>query len=125
MKLQLAAGDPNHAIRRCARENHAFSLVIGETTYVQSLILTPEAVELWPVAEVAQLTRNEFERLASLPVKVLLLGTGSRLCFPDPAITQPLMARGLGLEVMDTAAACRTYNVLLADGRQPGAALIA
>ena len=68
--------------------------------------------------------REDFERLSELATDVLILGTGTAISFPDPAITRPLMTRGIGLEVMDTAAACRTYNILVADGRNPAAALI-
>ena len=54
----------------------------------------------------------------------MILGTGPRLRFPAPALSKSLIARRIGLEVMDTAAACRTYNVLLAEGRSVVAALL-
>ena len=124
MKLHLAGHDQNHAIRSCVRNNDSFCLVVGEAEYSQSLILTPEAVELWAITRVTELAREDFERLSQLSTEVLILGTGPDITFPEPSITRPLMAQGIGLEVMDTAAACRTYNILLADGRNPAAALI-
>ena len=56
--------------------------------------------------------------------EVILLGTGNRLQFPHPRLTQPLQQAGIGLEAMDTVAACRTYNILMAEGRQVLAALL-
>lgn len=56
--------------------------------------------------------------------EVILLGTGSRLHFPRPDLTRPLQLAGIGLEAMDTVAACRTYNILMAEGRQVLAALL-
>ena len=124
MKLQLAGHDQNHAIRSCVRTNDSFCLVVGEAEYTQSLIITSEIIELWPISQVSELDRKDFERLSQLSTDVLILGTGPTISFPEPTVTQPLMARGIGLEVMDTAAACRTYNILLADGRNPAAAII-
>ena len=56
--------------------------------------------------------------------EVILLGTGNRLQFPHPRLTRPLQQAGIGLEAMDTVAACRTYNILMAEGRQVLAALL-
>lgn len=90
-----------------------------------SVILTPAAVTVWEVAAVAELTARHFERLADLGAEVVLLGTGARLTFVPAALTQALMRRRIGLEVMDTPAACRTYNILAGDGREVAAGLIA
>ena len=70
------------------------------------------------------LTEAVFARLAALPVEILLLGTGPSLSFPHPRLTQPVRDAAIGLEVMDTAAACRTYNILLAEDRRVAAALV-
>jgi uncharacterized protein len=59
-----------------------------------------------------------------LNVKVVLLGTGEQLRFPTPDTTRHLVEQGIGVEIMDTAAACRTYNVLVSEGRAVAAALI-
>ena len=56
--------------------------------------------------------------------EILVLGTGERQVFPEPQVIVALAARGIGLEVMDNGAACRTYNILLAEGRKVALALI-
>ena len=63
-------------------------------------------------------------QLATLEAELVILGSGTRNRFPPPAWLAPLMARRLGLETMDTAAACRTYNILAGEGRNVVAALI-
>ena len=98
---------------------------VADKWYDHSLLLTAQTVQIWDVAEASALRAAHFRQLAELGVEVILLGTGKRAVFPPPALTQPLMGKRIGLEVMDTAAACRTYNVLVADGRSVAAALIA
>ena len=104
---------------------NTFRIRVGETDYRQSIILTSRSVEMWDVATAEALTRGHFEHLATFETEVVILGTGSTIVFPDPALTRPLIARGVGLEVMDTSAACRTYNILAGDGRPCIAAVIA
>ena len=65
-----------------------------------------------------------FETLADLSVEMVIFGSGSRLRFPPPAWLAPLMAKRIGLETMDTAAACRTYNILAGEGRPVAAVLL-
>lgn len=98
---------------------------IGQRVIARSCIVTPERiVEAWPVTEPAQLVAGDLDELFALAPEIVILGTGSTLDFPPPAIGAALAARGIGLEVMDTAAACRTYNVLVHEGRGVAAALI-
>lgn len=93
--------------------------------YGGSLIVTPEKlIPDWRPAPVKELLLEDMEQVITLSLEVLLLGTGRTLQFPPPTLMAGLAARGIGLEVMDTAAACRTYNILAAEGRQVGAALI-
>ncbi|TAG47343.1 MAG: hypothetical protein EAZ30_10135 [Betaproteobacteria bacterium] len=61
---------------------------------------------------------------AALDAEIVIIGTGARLVFPAPAALQPLRDARIGFEVMDSRAACRTYNVLLAEGRKAGLLLI-
>lgn len=90
-----------------------------------SLLLLPQQLEPgWGVAGFDALSEADFARIAALDCEVLLFGTGRRQRFPRPALLQPLMAARIGVEVMDTAAACRTYNILLAEGRKVAAALL-
>ena len=98
---------------------------IGGVWYRRSVILTPESVTLWEVGAAAELTAAHFERLADLGAEVIILGIGARAAAIPAAITQPLMRRRIGLEIMNTPAACRTYNIIATDGRPAAAALIA
>ncbi len=101
-----------------------YRIRIADTWYTQSLILTPQGVQLWAVEAVSALRMTHFQALAELGAEVVILGVGARAVFPDSALTRPLMPKRLGLDVMDTAAACRTYNILAGDGRAAVAALI-
>ena len=78
----------------------------------------------WGVAGFEGLTVASFEAISELQPEVVVFGSGERLRFPKPALLQTLMKRRIGLETMDTPAACRTYNVLLAEGRSVVAALL-
>ena len=97
---------------------------VNGTRWESSVIVLPDRTESWGVAGFDALTEGIFTRLAELPIEILLLGCGSRLRFPHPRLTQALMRAGIGLEVMDTPAACRTYNFLLEEGRRVAAALL-
>jgi uncharacterized protein len=66
-----------------------------------------------------------FEWLRAQGAEIVLLGTGPRLRFPHPSLTRPLLEAGIGLEVMDTGAACRTYNLLASEGRKVLAVILA
>ncbi|MDD5248385.1 MAG: Mth938-like domain-containing protein [Rhodocyclaceae bacterium] len=91
----------------------------------RSLLLQPDRIDAaWGPDAFAELTAAHLAPLATLGCDVLLLGTGPRQRFPAPAILRPLIEARVGVEVMDTPAACRTYNILVAEGRQVAAALI-
>jgi uncharacterized protein len=89
-----------------------------------SLIVTAEGVEAWTPGSFDALSADDFRRLADLGVEIVLLGTGPRQRFPHPRLTAPLGAARVGLEVMDTKAACRTYNILVAEARRVALALL-
>jgi uncharacterized protein len=89
-----------------------------------SVIVTADQVLPWDIDDPHALTEAVFAGLAVLPVEILLLGTGPSLSFPHPQLTQPIRDAAIGLEVMDTPAACRTYNILLAEDRRVAAALV-
>jgi uncharacterized protein len=89
-----------------------------------SVIVLPGRIVDWPVASFAALAEEDFERIADLKPEVVLLGTGARLRFPHPGLAAPLARAGIGLEVMDLQAACRTYNILAAEERLVAAALV-
>jgi uncharacterized protein len=100
-------------------------LRIGERSYATSVIVTAATIiEPWRPRSVAEVTATELEPVLGLGPEVVLLGTGPRQQFPDVAILRLLQEQRIGIEVMDTAAACRTFNVLVAEGRPVAAALI-
>jgi uncharacterized protein len=82
------------------------------------------AVLAWPVERFSDLAEAHFEALAKLGPELVIFGSGERLRFVRPALMRALIDSRIGVETMDTAAACRTYNVLLAEGRSVVAALL-
>jgi len=98
-------------------------MVNGER-HASSLIVLPDRVLPWAATSFAALGEADFAPLADLGLEIVLLGTGPRLRFPPPALTRPLVEARVGLEVMDLQAACRTYNILVAEERRVAAALL-
>lgn len=95
-----------------------YVIINGQRYAAPSLIVTPdEIIEDWRVGNFAQLNENHFQALLALKPEIALLGTGTALRFPHPRLSACLTNAGIGLEVMDTGAACRTYNILVAEGR--------
>ena len=93
--------------------------------YSSSLLLgLDNRLEDWPVANITELAIEHLAPIWQNTPDIVLLGTGQKLVFPAMDIYQQFVTRGIGLEVMDTAAACRTYNVLLAEDRRVLALLI-
>jgi uncharacterized protein len=100
-------------------------IIVNNQSIRQSVIVTPERIITdWPPQCFAELQAAHLEWLFELQPEIVLLGTGARQQFPHPRLTYPLLNRGIGVEVMDTAAACRTYNFIMAEGRQVAAALL-
>ncbi|MCK7576135.1 MAG: Mth938-like domain-containing protein [Chromatiales bacterium] len=93
--------------------------------YTRSLILTPsEIIEPWGPTSPADLTREHLTAIADFAPRVVLIGTGEQPALLDPRLYLSLLERGIGVEVMTTGAACRTYNILMAEGREVVAGLI-
>lgn len=78
----------------------------------------------WPCGQFSDLLEVHFAQLAEFDTELVVFGSGSKLRFPSPAWLAPLMQRRIGFETMDTHAACRTYNILSAEGRKVVAALL-
>jgi uncharacterized protein len=97
---------------------------INKVRHASAVLLTPDRVEPWAVASFDALDAGDLQRLRALDPEVALLGTGSRQRFPHPRLLRALSEARIGLEVMTTAAACRTYNILMAEGRKVVAALL-
>ena len=99
---------------------------INQNRHAGSLIVLPtRLIENWRPRTFADLAAEDFAGLAALEVEIVLLGTGEQLRFPHPQLTRALMEKRIGLETMSTAAACRTYNILMGEGRAVAAALLA
>jgi uncharacterized protein len=100
-------------------------IAVNGRRLTRSFLLTPQRlVEGWPPASFEQLTEAHLQAIAELDCPIVLLGTGKRQRFPAPALLRPLIDRRIGVEIMDSQAACRTYNILMAEGRDVAAALI-
>ena len=98
---------------------------MNEVAYVAPLIvLADRVVSPWRPHTFTDLTESDFADLAALGVEIILLGTGAVQKFPHPRLTRALIEKRIGLEVMNTGAACRTYNILVAEGRSVAAALL-
>lgn len=78
----------------------------------------------WPVTRFETLKPTDFTPLATSGAELVIFGSGQRLRFPQPAWLRSLVGRGIGLETMDTPAACRTYNILASEGRKVVVALL-
>jgi len=98
---------------------------VGPAPFVSSLLVPWAGPVLpWPVQTFDELNAELFEQIARLDPELVIFGSGSRLRFPKPPWLQALIRRHIGVETMDTPAACRTYNVLVSEQRSVVAALI-
>lgn len=120
MKLQASAPTTQH---RFTAYGEGYVMVNG-ARHAASVIVLPERIEPWAVAGFEALAEAHFAALAALAPEVVLLGTGNRLRFPPPRFTSALTRAGIGLEVMDVQAACRTFNILADEERHVAAALL-
>jgi uncharacterized protein len=100
-------------------------VTVNGETITSSVILTPQhIIRDWLPALFDEMKASHLERFDQLDPEIILIGTGDTLRFPPAAWTAAYLARGIGVEIMDTAAACRTYNVLLSEDRRVVAALL-
>ena len=100
-------------------------ITIGTRDIRASFIMDNEEIILdWPVTDAAELTVADMETAITKRPEIILLGTGSRLVFPVNEVRTAVLSKGIGFEVMDTRAACRTFNILAGESRRVVAALI-
>lgn len=100
-------------------------IAVNGRRMTRSFLLTPhQLIENWPPDSFDRLTEADIGLVAELGCPIVLLGTGSRQYFPHPALLRGLIEKRVGVEIMDSAAACRTFNILMAEGRDVAAALI-
>ncbi len=121
MKFALQSPSSENLVQACSTAE----IRVGEHIIRSSVILTATDIVFdWPPTRVDELTTEHLQRALDFRPEVILLGTGARQVFPDARIVAAVQSAGVGFEVMDTRAACRTFNVLVHEGRKVAAALI-
>ncbi len=121
MKLHYSVQDGLNIIKAYTHD----SVTINDDTFTQSIIVQATAMNTnWAPQTIEQLDAASIEALAELDTEIILLGTGQQQRFPDRRLFIPLYERKIGIEIMDTPAACRTYNILLEEERAVTAALL-
>ncbi len=121
MKFQPERAEGVNVITR----QEAQQVWVGATPYSTSVLVPWQGeVQTWPAASPLQLNAEHFERILALQPQLVIFGSGPRLQFVKPALYRALIEHHIGVETMDTPAACRTFNVLAAEGRAVVAALI-
>jgi uncharacterized protein len=121
MKLHLTTAENNNLITAYGDGY----IAINNQRYTQNLIVLPQSLMLdWQAASFDDLNNDHFKKIIALKPEVVLLGTGAKHLFLHPKHYQDLSALGIALECMTTSAACRTYNILMSEGRNVAAALI-
>ncbi len=120
MKLQLTEGEGP-----LIKSFYEGVFVVNDETHKSSvLVQSGQSVTPWRPQTLADLNEDDICDLLALKPAVVLLGTGDEQVFPDLTLLAPLYAAQIGVEVMDTPAACRTYNVMMSEGREVMAALL-
>lgn len=100
------------------------ALTINETPYYNSLLIFPDKVLEWDVTDIHELELAHFQPLIDANPDIIILGTGASQRFPSLALRKALLQQKIQLDIMDTAAACRTYNLLLSEDRNVAAGVI-
>ncbi len=121
MKLHL-----NNTVGSNAITGHGEgSVSVNNQPIDHALIVTPDKIiDPWQIANLSALSLIDFADLLELKPELVIFGSGKSFRFPDPRIMAAFAQAHIGFEVMDTAAACRTYNVLAGEGRNVAAALL-
>ena len=100
-------------------------VTINKVRYENNLIVLPDQIiDEWSVISVTELSVEHFDSALQHKPEIILLGTGTQLTFPDYVLIAKIIQSGTGFEVMDTQAACRTYNILVEEDRRVAAAII-
>jgi len=121
VKLHADLIDAANVITACS----VGAVTVNGVVHGSSLVVPARGqVQAWPVSNVADLEPAHFEQLLLLDPELVLFGSGARTQFIHPSLHRCLIGRGIGMETMDTSAACRTYNILAAEGRRVVAAMV-
>ena len=99
-------------------------VAVNSVRYEKSVVVSPHAVIEWEVSGFEALTAAHFGFIEALKPEIMILGTGAAQRFPRPELSRALAATGVSVEVMDSRAACRTYNILATEGRKVVAAIL-
>ena len=125
MKLHLTTAENHYLITGYGLNDDAHFIAVNKQKYTKNLIVMADKLILdWPATYFASLSETDFDPLIDLKPEVVLLGTGEKHQFLHPKIMRSLTANNIPLECMTTAAACRTYNILMSEGRKVAAALL-
>ena len=121
MKLQ---SDPHSGANTITGYGDGY-VEINQTPYAHAVLLSSDgAISAWPAQSFDSLEASHFTQMVELKPELILIGTGSKQRFPKPELLKSLILANIGFEIMDSQAACRTYNILMGEGRQVLLALI-
>ena len=120
--MKLHASAPT-ALNTFTAYGEGYVMVNGQR-HESNLIVLPEQLLTWNAESFDALKEEDFQLFLELKLEILLLGTGPKQRFPHPRLTRALAAKRVGVEAMDLQAACRTYNILMAEERRVAAALL-
>ncbi|GAB4182230.1 MAG: MTH938/NDUFAF3 family protein [Wenzhouxiangellaceae bacterium] len=121
MPLNLEQPDGHLFIRRISERG----ITVVDDLIEQSFIITPDELRRdWTVTDAADLDEQTLSPLLELNPELVILGTGPQQIFPPPALLMPFMQQGIGVEVMNTDAACRTFNICVSENRRVVAGMI-
>nr|VFK45886.1 MAG: Uncharacterized conserved protein, contains Mth938-like domain [Candidatus Kentron sp. SD]VFK49824.1 MAG: Uncharacterized conserved protein, contains Mth938-like domain [Candidatus Kentron sp. SD] len=121
--ITLEVDDDNAGYHRVTAYDAGYVAVDGER-FTRSLILTPSEITDWPPQTLAEVTADHIALLTEFAPEVILFGSGKKQQFPAQAVFRICYGRGIGIETMNTPAACRTYNLLVGERRRVVAALL-
>ncbi|MEN9450916.1 MAG: hypothetical protein RJA83_1534 [Pseudomonadota bacterium] len=121
MELNLDTNEGRYQIRAYAKDY----IQVNDEKIRHSIIVMPnQLVDPWPPRRIADLTTDFLQTIIDLRPSIVLLGSGEDLAFPDAALLNVFYQQKIGIEVMNNGAACRTYTVLMSEGRNVAAALL-
>ena len=121
MKLQ---SDPHSGANTITGYGDGY-VEINQTPYAHAVLLSSAgAITEWPVPSFESLEADHFAQMVALKPELILIGPGKKQRFPKPELLKALISAKIGFEIMDSQAACRTYNILVGEGRQVLLALI-
>jgi len=100
-------------------------ILVNGKSFEKSFIISAEDFqENWSIASIAELNNHHIQQLLDIQPELIILGTGKKLTFPPVEVYASVVKQNMGIEFMDTNAACRTYNILMGEGRKVVAGII-